>query len=159
MTLFGNTGRNARLIGTALLVITFVAGALAGAAVIRVLSAESKTETAVRKHSGSSSIKGSSRRLLLDSAFAKEIGLTADQRAQIVASLDRRDAEAKALWHGFEPQLKAIGHEVHSEIAKILTAEQQQKLDAALEQHRGERRKRRECSTDSTKAVTTEKAS
>lgn len=159
MALFGITGRNARLVGTALLVITFVAGALAGAAVVRVVSAESRGEAGVRKHSGSSSIKGSSRRLLLNPEFAKEIGLTADQRARITEILDKRDAEAKALWNGFEPRLHAIGHEVHNEIDKILTPGQQQKLDAALERHRAERKKRRECSTDSTRAATPEKAS
>jgi len=40
MVIFGNTGKNARLIGTALLVITFIAGGLAGAAFIHVVSAE-----------------------------------------------------------------------------------------------------------------------
>jgi Spy/CpxP family protein refolding chaperone len=67
--------------------------------------------------------------------------------------------EAKKLWDGFEPRLKQFGQQVHSEIEKILTPEQQQKLNAALEQHRGEHKKRRECSADSAKAKTMEKVS
>jgi Spy/CpxP family protein refolding chaperone len=157
MTLFGNTGKNARLIGTALLIITFIAGGLAGAAVVRVLSAESNATPGMRER-GAPSMKGGPRRLLLDPEFANELGLTAEQRTQIKEILDRRDVEAKKLWDGFEPHLKQFGQQVHSEIEKILTPEQQQKLNAALEQRRGEHKKRRECS-DSAKARTTEKVS
>jgi len=158
MTLFGNTGKNARLIGTALLIITFIAGGLAGAAVVRVLSAESNAKPGMQARSGAPTMKGAHRRLLLDPEFATELGLTAQQRTQIKEILDRRDVEAKKLWDGFEPRLKQFGQQVHSEIEKVLTPAQQQKLNAALEQHRGEHKKRRECS-DSAKARTTEKVS
>ena len=157
MTLFGNTGKNARLIGTALLIITFIAGGLAGAAAVRVLSAESNTKPGMQARSAPR-MKGGPRRLLLDPEFASELGLTTQQRAQIKAILDRRDVEAKKLWDGFEPRLKQFGQEVHSEIEKVLTPVQQQKLNAALEQRRGEHKKRHECS-DSAKARATEKVS
>ena len=160
MALFGSTNKNARLIGTALLIITFVAGGLAGAAVIRVLSAESHAETKTTvARSGASKMKGGPRRLLQDPEFAKEIGLTTQQSAQIKEILDRRDAEAKKLWDGFEPRLKEFGQQVHKEIEAVLTPEQQQKLNAALEKRRGEHKKHRECSVDSTKAAPEEKAS
>ena len=158
MTLFGNTGKNARLIGTALLIITFIAGGLAGAAVVRVLSAESNAQPGMQASKGAPPIKGAHRRLLRDPEFAGELGLTAEQRTQIEEILDRRDVEAKKLWDGFEPRLKQVGQQVHNEIDKVLTPEQKQKLDAALEQRRGDHRKRREC-TDSAKVKTTEKVS
>jgi Spy/CpxP family protein refolding chaperone len=158
MTLFGNTGKNARLIGTALLIITFIAGGLAGAAVVRVLSAESNAKPGVEARKGAPPMKGAHRRLLLDPEFAAEIGLTTEQRAQIEEILDRRDVEAKKLWDGFEPRLKQFGQQVHNEIDAVLTPDQKQKLDAALEQRRGDHKRRREC-PDSSKAKTTEKAS
>lgn len=146
MVLFGNGGRNARLLGTAVLVMTFIAGALAGAAAIRVVSAEKVPATRERT---TSPMRGGPRRLLLDEQFTKELGLTADQRTRIKTILDRRDAEAKAMWQTFEPRLKAFGQQVHDDIATVLTAEQQQKLDAAVEQRRASWKKQRQ-SCDST---------
>lgn len=159
MALFGNNGKNARAIGSALLIATFIAGALAGAAAIRVLSAESRAEPGERARSGAPPLKSGPRRLLLDETFSKEIGLTAEQRVQIKEILDRRDVEAKKLWAGFEPSLKEVGRQVHDEINKVLTPEQQTKFEAALAQHRSEHRKRRECSGDSAKVSAKEKVS
>lgn len=133
MVIFGNTGKNARLIGTALLVVTFVAGALAGAAVVRVLSAE---RPRAERGEGRAPMRGGPRRLLLDEQFAKELALTPVQRSRIKAILDRRDAEAKQMWSQVEPKLQSFGKQVHDEIEKVLTAEQQKKLDAALEKRR-----------------------
>lgn len=159
MALFGNNGKNARAIGSALLVVTFIAGALAGAAVIRVLSAESRAEPGARARSSAPSMKSGPRRLLLDETVSKEIGLTAEQRVQIKEILDRRDVEAKKLWAGFEPSLKEVGRQVHDEINKVLTPEQQTKFETALAQHRSEHKKRRECTGDSTKVSAREKVS
>jgi len=153
MVIFGSSGKNARLLGTALLIITFVAGALAGAAVIRVVSAEGPRP----ERSENRSMRGGPRRLLLDEQFSKELALTSAQRTQIKQILDRRDAQAKQLWSTFEPRLHEFGKQVHDEIAKVLTAEQQKKLDAAIEQHRNTSRKHRECvAADSASAVNKE---
>lgn len=159
MTWFGSNGKNARMIGTALLIVTFVAGALAGAAMMRVLSAESRAGPAARVTTGAPSMKGGPRRLLLDEEFSKEIGLTAEQRVRIKEILDRRDVEARKLWAGFEPSLKEVGRQVYDEIAKVLTPEQHAQFEAALARHRSEHRKRRECMGDSAKANKKEKVS
>ncbi|MGQ0813279.1 MAG: hypothetical protein ACT4O1_02305 [Gemmatimonadota bacterium] len=152
MVLFGNTGKNARLIGSALLIMTFVVGALAGAAVIRAVSANAHTVRGERVRIGGPAMRGGPRRLLLDEEFSKEIALTVEQRAQIKQILDRRDVEMKKLWAGFEPRLKDFGQQVHAEIENALTPEQQAKLEVALEQGRGQRR-HRDCPSDSTKAT------
>lgn len=159
MALFGLNGKNARVIGSALLVVTFIAGALAGAAMIRVLSAESRAVPGERARSSGSPMKGGPRRLLLDETFSKEIGLTAEQKTKIKEILDRRDVEAKKLWAGFEPSLKEVGRQVHGEINQVLTPEQQTKFEAALAQHRSEHKKRRECAGDSAKDSAKEKVS
>jgi Spy/CpxP family protein refolding chaperone len=140
-----------RLLGSALLIGTFVAGSLAGAAAMSALSAESR-HSGEHARPGRPPMRGNPRRLLLDDAFAKEIALTDAQRAQIKQILDRRDVEMKKVWGEFEPRLKDFGKQVHDEIAKVLTPEQQAKLDAALEKRRGERKKHHECRADSTEA-------
>ena len=145
--LFGNDGKNARLIGTAILVVTFIVGALAGAAVFHVVGAEGPRPERTER----GPMRGGPRRLLLDDQFDKEIGLTADQRAQIKNILDRRDAEAKRMWSQFEPQLKNFGKQVHDEIQKVLTAEQQKKLDAAIEQRRKTYKQHHNCVADTAK--------
>jgi Spy/CpxP family protein refolding chaperone len=151
MVLFGSDGKKARLIGSVLLIVTFIAGALAGAAVIRVVNAE--RPRAERREPG---MRGGARRLLLDEQFTRQLGLTTEQRVQIKQILDRRDVEVKKLWQGFEPQLKAFGKQVHEDIAKVLTAEQQKKLDAEIEQRRSTWKKHRGCAKDSVKAQRTE---
>jgi len=115
------------------------------------LSAESRVSGEPAKHAGPP-MRGNPRRLLLDDAFARELELTDAQRAQIKQILDRRDVEMKKVWGEFEPRLKQFGKQVHDEIAKVLTPEQQTKLDAALEKRRGERKHRGECHADSTRA-------
>lgn len=152
MVIFGSSGKNARLIGTVLLILTFIAGALAGAAVIRVVSAEGP-----RYERPAPDMRGGPRRLLLDEDFAKELRLSATQRAQIKQILDRRDAQAKQLWQSFEPRLHEFGKQVHDEIQKVLTPEQQQKLDAAIEQRRATMKKRRECPPADSTPVTQDK--
>ena len=153
MVLFGGGGKKARLIGTALLIVTFVAGALAGAAAVRVVSAE---RPEVRTRGEPRSMRGGPRKLLLDDEFAKTLGLSAEQRTQIRAILDRRDAEAKQMWSSFEPRLKQFGKAVHEDIQKVLTAEQQTKFDAAIEQRREKWRGHR-CKSDSAKSNFEEK--
>lgn len=144
MVLFGSSGKNARLLGTALLIITFIAGALAGAAVIEVVKAE-RPERGRVERGGGGPMRGGPRRLLLDDQFSKELGLTDQQRTQITQILDRRDAEAKKMWDQFEPRLHAFGKQVHDEIEKVLTPEQQKKLDVAVEQRRKSFKQRHSC--------------
>ena len=88
MNLFNSTGKRARWIGTALLLTTFVAGALAGAASERVMRADDPPAPRER----SPEMRGGSRRLLLDEQFAKELQLTAEQRTQLKAIMDRRES-------------------------------------------------------------------
>lgn len=151
MVLFGNNGKRARLIGSALLILMFVVGGLAGAAVSRVLSADDAKEQLSGKPRERGS-RGGPRRLLEDTTFAREIGLTTAQRAEIKTILDRRDDEAKKMWSEFEPRLKSFGQEVHEEVSAVLTPEQRTRLDAAIAQRRANKQRRHECGpADSTR--------
>ena len=52
-----------------------------------------------------------------------------------------------------EPRFHEFGKQVHDEIQKVLTADQQKKLDAAIEQRRASFRKRHECAPGDSTAV------
>jgi Spy/CpxP family protein refolding chaperone len=149
MNFFNNTGKRARIIGTALLFIIFVAGALAGAASERVMRADDRPRG---PRDGGGEMRGGPRRLLLDEQFAKELGLSAEQRAEIKTILDRRDKQAKEVWHEVEPRLKSVGDATKAEIQKVLRPDQQQKLDAEIAKRHAAWKGRHKCG-DSTKAM------
>ena len=143
MNLFNSTGSRARWVGTALLLTTFVAGALAGAASERVMRADDPPAPRQR----GPELRGGSRRLLLDEKFAKELQLTAEQRTQLEAIMDRRDQQAKKVWREAEPRLQAVGEQTRAEIQKVLTPEQTQKLETEIARRREAWKDRRKCPT------------
>jgi Spy/CpxP family protein refolding chaperone len=149
MNLFNSTGKRARWIGTALLLVTFVAGALAGAASERVMRADDPQPQPQR----SGDMRGGSRRLLLDERFANELQLTTEQRAQIKAIMDRRDQQARKVWGEAEPRLKAVGEDTRVEIQKVLTPEQREKLETEIARRHAAWKDRHKCHAgDSAKA-------
>ena len=145
MNLFTNNSKRARIAGSVLLLIVFVAGALAGAASERVMRADD----APRTQRTAGEIRGGSRRLLQDEQFARELQLTAEQRTQIKAIMDRRDHEAKKVWADAEPRLKAVGDATRSEIQKVLTPAQVEKLEAAIAKRHAAWKDRHKCHADS----------
>jgi Spy/CpxP family protein refolding chaperone len=147
MSLFNSVGKSARVLGSVLLLVTFVAGALAGAAVERVLRADNVQPGAAPR---GPEMRGGSRRLLQDETFARELGLTTEQRAQIKAIMDRRDEQARKVWHEAEPRLKEVGDATRDEIQKVLSTDQVQKLEAEIEKRRAAWRDRHKCHSDST---------
>jgi Spy/CpxP family protein refolding chaperone len=149
MNLFNNTGKRARIAGSVLLLIVFVAGALAGAASERVMRAD---DTPQPRRSGGE-MRGGSRRLLQDEQFAKALQLTTEQRAQIDAIMGRRDEQARKVWSEAEPRLRAVGDATRAEIQKVLTPEQVQKLEAEIAKRHTSWKDRHKCHAgDSTRA-------
>ena len=149
MTFFNQSGKNARLIGTALLLVTFVAGALAGAATERVTRAD---ETPQPQPRPSGQMRGGLSRLLADEQFTQQLQLTTEQRAEIKTILDRRDQEAKKFWSTAEPRLKSLGEQTKTEIKKVLTPDQVTKLEAEMARRHALMKERHKCHADSLKA-------
>jgi Spy/CpxP family protein refolding chaperone len=121
--LFG-PGRT-RLVGFALIAVTFLVGALAGAAFERVLSAD-----AIRRDVPAAEDR---RGHLID-----QVDLRPEQRAAIDAILERRSERMKAAWSEISPRMEAITDSARVEIMTVLTAEQradyEARLQAALEE-------------------------
>jgi Spy/CpxP family protein refolding chaperone len=147
MTLFNGTGKRARVIGVALLLVTFVAGALAGAASERVMRADDAPAPAP-----GTEIRGGSRRLLLDEQFASELQLTPAQRVEISAIMERRDEQARNVWSEAEPRLRAVGEATRDEIKKVLRPDQVTRMESEFARRHAAWKGRHKCPADSARA-------
>ncbi len=110
--------RRTRWLGFGLLLATFLVGALAGAATIRVVSAREPTAAQRRDRDDARGQRNS----LLD-----RLDLTAAQRAQADSILERRHAQLDAFWKDHGPWMRAVVDSTRQEIRAILTPEQRQK--------------------------------
>lgn len=121
-----------RLLGAGLLVVAFLAGALTGAAVDRVLSAGEST-------GGTREAERESRSYVID-----RVDLTPEQRAAIDTILEDRAERMRAVWRQVEPRLDAITDSARSEIMHALTPAQRAEYQRMLDR----RRERREHARD-----------
>jgi Spy/CpxP family protein refolding chaperone len=122
--LFG-PGRT-RLVGFALIAVTFLVGGLAGAAFERVLSAE-----AIRRDAP----KAEERR----GHVIDQVDMRPEQRAAIDAILERRSERMRAVGWEIAPRLEAITDSARMEIMSVLTAEQRADYEARLKARLEER--------------------
>lgn len=133
MTNSDGSTRRARLIGLGLLAGAYLAGALSGAAVVRVVSAD---EPAVRSPAREEHRREHSGPDLFD-----ELGLTEEQRRRVEAILERRRNQVDAFWDEFGPKLRAIRDSTRSEIRAVLTPEQRELEDRLWRARHGRRGK------------------
>lgn len=139
-----------RLLGFGVLAVTFIAGALAGAAIDRAVTEDTGVEArSERRDDGD----GDDRRYIID-----RVDMSTGQRATIDSILERRVVRMQAVWREVEPRLDAITDSARTEIMSVLTPEQQADYEAMLERRRQERREQeqpgREPSSDRDAAPT-----
>lgn len=125
-----------RLVGFGLLAVTFVVGALAGAAVDRVLAVPpppppTQESTEAENDEG--------RRYIID-----RVEMSEAQRASIDSILEQRSLRMRAVWNEVEPRMDAITDSARADIMGVLDAEQRAEYEALLERRRQERRARQE---------------
>jgi hypothetical protein len=120
-----------RLLGFGLLGITFLAGALAGAAVDRVVGDETPPAEARQDRRDN---EGRDRSYLID-----RVEMSDAQRASIDSILELRAQRMRAVWREVEPQLDAISDSARAEIMAVLTPEQQAEYDEMRERRRRDR--------------------
>lgn len=124
-----------RLVGVGLLAVAFIVGALSGAAVDRVLSAdEPERVERDRDHNGNDG-RG---RYIID-----RVDMAEDQRTAIDQILEQRTERMRAVWREVEPRLDAITDSARSEIMQVLTPEQRAEYERMLAERRKGRRDRR----------------
>ena len=120
-----------RLLGFGVLAVTFIAGALAGAAIDRAVVDEDRDE--VRKERRDD--EDDRRR----SYIIEKVEMSDAQRAAIDSILERRADRMRAVWHEVEPQLDAISDSARSEIMGVLTPEQRAEYEELLDRRRRDR--------------------
>lgn len=118
-----------KTLGIALLVATFVAGGLAGAASLRVLNA---AEPAPAR-------EGECRGRHDKHAWLEQLDLSPEQRARIDQVMARRHAQTQLFWDREGARLRTIVDSTRSEIRALLTPAQQAEYDRL----RAERKARR----------------
>lgn len=120
-----------RLVGFGLLAITFVAGALSGAAIDRVLSAD-EPERVERDRDR----RDRGRSYIID-----RVEMTDEQRAAIDEILEQRAERMRAVWREAEPRLDAITDSARAEIMEVLTPEQRAEYERRLNERRRDHRR------------------
>lgn len=144
----GVSPRRTRLLGIALILVTFVVGGFTGAAATRVLSAR-PTEDAMPKATarapaarGDESRDDESPEERPDGRRASifdQLDLAADQRTRVDAVLARRNAEIEAFWDEAGPRLRAIVDAARADIREILTPAQEKEYDRLRKERRRNR--------------------
>lgn len=122
-----------RLVGVGVLAVTFIAGALAGAAVDRVLTAgEPEPVEREKERDGDRS-----RSYVID-----RVEMSEEQRAEIDEILEERAERMRSVWQEAEPRLRAVTDSARAEIMDVLTPEQRAEYERKLEKRRGSDRRR-----------------
>jgi Spy/CpxP family protein refolding chaperone len=121
------TAKRARLTGLVVLAIAFLVGSLTGAAAIRV--ADSDAPVLMRGKAKQS-----------PAPLLERLELTAVQREQVDAILERRRQEMEQFWNVHRPTLRAIADSARAELRSVLTPEQRE----IEEQYMAERRAQHE---------------
>jgi hypothetical protein len=162
-----DTPRRTRLLASGLLMVTFVVGALVGAAGAGLLDAREPSPSG-RRAEGGKGIAGDRKgtppsrggSIFLAPGVFDQIGATAEQRKNIQDILSRREQGAKRIWSEFEPRMDAMMDSTRGEIRAQLTAEQQAKLDLIIKERRARMKEQRghrddgKARTDSTRKKT-----
>ncbi|HUH12210.1 MAG TPA: hypothetical protein VMK65_03840 [Longimicrobiales bacterium] len=128
--------RRSRLLALTLLVVTFLTGALAGAAVNRVLVARdagtADAEPHRERHRGPST-----------EDFLSRIELSDEQRAEVDAILERRRQQIEATWDATRPRMRALVDSTRQEIAAALDEDQRAAYERFLAEHKEREHRKR----------------
>jgi Spy/CpxP family protein refolding chaperone len=124
--------RRTRLAGIALLVATFAAGMLAGAAFDRVLDAREAEPEALREH------RGRGPHMIIDA-----LDLTPEQRVRVDSVMARGRALTDSLWRQDGARIRAAVDSTRAEIRALLTPEQAAEYDRLRAEHERRHRERR----------------
>lgn len=133
--------RHARLVGGALLVVTFIGGAVSGAAIDRLARASASADPPVVASDTTRSEDRDRERRRRPSIF-DQLGLAPEQRAKIDSILEFRRKQMDEYWEQAEPGARAILDSAHQDIRATMTPEQIAEYDRLRKERRERRRNR-----------------
>ena len=119
-----------RMIALLVLLLVAIAGGLAGVALDR-LYLMPRMAHGPRGHGGPG---GPHNREFRD-RFAREVGLTPDQRTRIDSIMDREGREMRAMRGQIQPRLDSIITRTRRSLDSVLTPEQRKKAEAIRKRH------------------------
>lgn len=126
-----------RILGAILLVVTFLAGGLAGAASLRVLNAaEPQPALPPGTHCHGPHEKRGGR-------WLEQLNLSAEQRAKVEQIMERRREQTSAFWENEGARLRVLVDSTRNEIRAVLTPEQRAEYDRLRAQRKAARETRR----------------
>ncbi len=128
-----------RLLGAGLLLVTFAAGVLSGAALDRVLTTDrgdAVSQEGEREGEAEGEGEGESRSR---SYVIDAIDMSDEQRGAINRILEDRTERMQTVWREVEPRLDAITDSARTEIMEVLTPEQRAAYEEKLAERRGRR--------------------
>lgn len=114
------------------LVVVFALGIAAGVFGERYIAHKRSDRPAPRQHAPS-----------LD-AFARELGLSADQQTRIREIFKKNEERMKLLWGEEHKRLDEVRAQLKADIDGVLTVEQKAKFEAMIKKHNEESRRRAE---------------
>jgi hypothetical protein len=136
--IFGPSSR-LRLVGVGLLVATFAAGGIVGAALRQTVLADPTPPRAAERERGTDRQQQRPRR----DPYAG-LGVTPEQRAQIDTVVMKGRTQVDAFWKQYGPVLEAIRDTTRAGIDRILTAEQRAEMDRRRQERREQERQRQQ---------------
>ena len=123
-----------RWVGVVVLVMTFLAGGVAGAAMRQVVAEREP----VRAQQGRDDGRGDRHRKFP----YEQLGVTGEQRTRIEAVFERHRAQMDALWKEYEPRFDQVVDSTRAGINSVLTVEQREKFEEYRARRREENRNR-----------------
>ncbi len=136
MILNPSATRRARMVGFAMLLVTFVVGAFSGAAFERTLGAREPARPAARCSTEPGPFHATPGSLIID-----HVDISAEQRQKINVILEKHRKQADALWQAQRPTLRAIVDTTREEIRTLLTSGQRAQYDKLREARRAQHKK------------------
>ena len=136
MMLNPSSPRRARLLGFALLLVTFIVGAFSGAAFERTLGAREPARPVDRCASQPGPFHAAPGTLIID-----RVHITPEQRQRIDVILEKHRKQADSLWQAQKPALRGIVDSTREEIRTLLTPAQRAEYDRLREERRAQHKK------------------
>lgn len=137
MTEWLNARSRPRAVASMLLIVTFLVGALAGAALNQVLNARQPQDT--QQAAGPAPHHGGQRERTERTPY-DDLGLSDTQRVQVDALLAERRHRIDSIWERNEPEMRAIMSSSKAQIEALLTPAQLELLERKRAEWRAERR-------------------